>query len=210
MPPPSLLPHLLFIYLSLASPVAHPRDDRTCSGVSLSVFNWTAKAFHYHSLISLSGASTSNIQSAGDGYLSFNLSNPALGPSFDQLCTATSTQLDQFFYLDKWFTCLYTPTSSSSSHLNPILARTSAASFRFDKVSGRFEVKQDWECDDGPDPNYPTTSFSGAGGVNIALDCKVDVWQNQNWGSEMLYLNQTVECGVLDVAVGLDSLEAMA
>ncbi|KAK0748391.1 hypothetical protein B0T21DRAFT_258901, partial [Apiosordaria backusii] len=156
----------------------------TCTDTSLSAFTWTAKSFYYHSLISFSGPSSSNIQSAS-GYLSFNLSNPALGPTFDQLCLATSPTPTQFFYLDQWFTCLFNPPSpdSSSSNLNPntITANTSAASFRFDKASGRFEVRQDWECGDGPDPNYPTTSFSGEGGVNVTLDCKVDVWQNPDW-----------------------------
>ncbi|KAK0661238.1 hypothetical protein QBC41DRAFT_307432 [Cercophora samala] len=211
MPRPSLLPFLLLPSLSLASPLAQQLATQSCSDTSLSALNWTAKAFDYHSLISLSGSSTSNIQTLGDGYLSFNLSNPALGPSFDQVCTATSTSPDQFFYFDTWFTCLYTPPSTSSN-LSPVTANTSAALFRFDKVSGRLEVKQDWECGDGKDPQYPTTVFKGSGGVNVTLDCSVNVWTNPDWNQSLggLFANQTVECGVVDVSVGLDSLEAMA
>ncbi|KAK4200024.1 hypothetical protein QBC40DRAFT_327552 [Triangularia verruculosa] len=208
MTPPILLPILLFTSLTLTSPLL-PRGDSSCSHSSLSGFNWTAKSLHFHSLTTLTSPTTF---SSASGSLSFNLSNPALGPSFDQLCTATSPTPDQFFYLDQWFTCLYTP-SPSGSNLDPLVATTSAASFRFDKPSGRLEVRQSWECGDGDDPQYPTAQFSASGGVNVSLDCRMDFWQNPNWAGgsgDLLYGNETVECGVVDVQVAVESIEASA
>ncbi|KAK4681259.1 hypothetical protein QC764_0007170 [Podospora pseudoanserina] len=202
---------LLLPTLAQTSPVLQ-QATQTCSDASLSSLNWTAKSFHYSSLLSLLGPSLTSPSTAGTASLTFNLSNPALGPSFDQICTAVSTTPNQFFYLDQWFTCLYTPPTSTASNLSPLVADTSAATFRFDKLTGRLEVKQDWECVDGKDKTYPTTSFKGQGGVNVTLDCQVDVWANPEWraGGEGVIGNQTVECGVVDVSVGLDSLEAMA
>lgn len=136
---------LLLLSLSLpssSSPLS-PRDNCNstpgscdCTNTSFSSWAWNLSAFYFHSSVVFS---TPAHQIDG-GYVSFNLTNPAVAGVVTE-CAASSTQLDDWFYGDQWYTC----TGDAPAGVS--------AQFRFDRVTGRVDVNQSWVCDD--DPVYP-------------------------------------------------------
>lgn len=164
--------HLLLLSLpassSLPSPVSQ-RENCTltppgtanacdCTQASFSSWSWSLSDLYFHSSVVFS---TPAHQIDG-GWVSFGLTSQATADvAFE--CDASSTQLQDWFYGNQWYTC----TANS--------AAGATAQFRFDRMTGRVDVNQSWTCDD--DPVYPYVLLSRCPGVRfarLAPGCGVD------------------------------------
>lgn len=124
-----------------ASPVTLSTRDSSegCTAASLGGFEWTVDDFDFHASYIFSTPAHQNSW----GYVSFNLSNPAL-PDAVTSCNAQSDQLSDFFYGTQWYDCTFDGYES----------RTPSATFTFNRPTGELYINQTWVCDD-KDPQYP-------------------------------------------------------
>ncbi|KAK3382725.1 hypothetical protein B0T24DRAFT_686906 [Lasiosphaeria ovina] len=197
--PLNLVLGLLLASLTASAPLVlgesrlQRRDARqSCSDASMNAPPWTAQDFDFHSSITFS---TPAHQIVG-GWVSFSLRNPAL--PFVMSCFASSSQLQEFFYGDQWFSCSAPPDAATASE----------AEFRFDRATGRFDISQNWICPDA-DPQSRIT-FNASGTTTVPLDCATSRWQNGNWSMDHLYSTESVECGLLNITIVPNDLEAWA
>ncbi|KAF3765651.1 hypothetical protein M406DRAFT_356003 [Cryphonectria parasitica EP155] len=170
----SLLPYAL----GRSTPKTLPqRDDASstssCSATSFDEAGWTIEDFDYHASYVFSTPAHQNSW----GYASFNLTNPAV-PDTVASCSASSDQLEDFFYGTVWYDC-------AGSDAAP-------ATFAFSRPSGELDINQTWVCDD-EDPQYPTT-FTAYGKINLTLDCTETTYQNENWTIGQIYSDREVTC----------------
>ncbi|KAK4226831.1 hypothetical protein QBC38DRAFT_479482 [Podospora fimiseda] len=109
--------------------LAQPQPQ-TCTEMSGKTV-WTARAFHLRSEVKMLGT----VINGGTGWLTFNLSNPAIG--YELSCEGSSTKIPDFFTADQEFSC-------SGPSGDP----DATANFRFDKPTGSFKISQVWFCND--------------------------------------------------------------
>lgn len=124
--------------LAAASPLGlRTRDDNQgCQAASFGNFAWTIKDFDYHASYIFSTPAHQNSW----GYVSFNLSNPAL--TYEVACRGSSSQLSEFFYGTPSYPCVG-PNGT-----------TADTSFDFNRPTGELRIRQSWTCSD-QDPKYP-------------------------------------------------------
>jgi len=130
-------------------PLVEQRDASPgCTEASFGKFSWTVDNFDYHA----SYIFTTPAHQNSYGFLNFTLSNPAL-PSA-AICSASSSQLSDFFYGNIWYTC----NIPDSGH------EGTATAFAFNRASGQLDFNQTWSCSD-EDAQYPY----------VALCCSVSL-----------------------------------
>lgn len=132
---------LTLIPLSLAGPLPRVEQRDTglgCTRASFGNFSWTVDSFDFHA----SYIFTTPAHQNSWGYANFTLSNPAL-PS-PAICSATSSQLDDFFYGNLWYTC--SAPGGSPAGLG--------ATFAFNRATGQLDFNQTWSCSD-EDAQFP-------------------------------------------------------
>ena len=131
---------LFFLSTAAAHPSHRPGCDayRDCVAASTRNFAWTVVGFDFHA----SYIFTTPAHQNSWGYVNFNLSNPAL----DQpaVCSASSDQLENFFYGDISYDCA-SPAGA---------AAPSDATFSFSQPSGLLAVNQTWVCPDAETPAW--------------------------------------------------------
>jgi hypothetical protein len=133
----------LAAFASPVTPIAHRDAPAGCSKTSFGDFSWTVANFDYHA----SYIFTTPAHQNSHGYVNFTLVNPALGST--ATCSASSSQLNDFFYGNMLYTCS-TPDGSPGN--------SSATSFTFNRASGELDFNQTWTCSD-EDPQYPYSLF---------------------------------------------------
>ncbi|KAK4454527.1 hypothetical protein QBC34DRAFT_391941 [Podospora aff. communis PSN243] len=161
---------LLFGALAAAAPTL-PRQTLSCKDASMANSSWTVGGFHYSSSVTYSTPS----HRIANGWVNFNLTNYAL-PLATMSCSATSSQMSDFFYGNQWYQC----ADSSGND----------AEFQFDKSSKRLDLQQRWACVD----DVPLMNFLGKGNATVALDCQTERWQNQNWTMGDTYSKEYTNC----------------
>jgi Alternaria alternata allergen 1 len=158
----------------LAAPLEAPKP-KSCAARSQKLTHWDVQHFDYHA----SYIFTTPAHQNAHGYVNFTLVNPALDAP--ALCTASSTQLSDFFYGNQVFQCEM-PANLSAQ-----------ASFAYDRASGALQINQTWMC-----PGEQAR-FWAMGGVMLDLDCTDSTWQNPNWQAGQFYSVRTVTCDPEDV-----------
>lgn len=122
--------------LAVAAPLQIRDSNPGCQAASFNNFSWSIEDFDYHA----SYVFTTPAHQNSWGYVNFNLTNPAL--EYPAVCSASSSQLSDFFYGTMIYNCEL-PESS-----------TTKATFDFSRPSGELNVNQTWTCSD-TDPKYP-------------------------------------------------------
>ncbi|KAB5550811.1 hypothetical protein GE09DRAFT_965359 [Coniochaeta sp. 2T2.1] len=174
----------------------HPVEQRDanpgCTDASFSNFSWTVQDFDYHA----SYIFTTPAHQNSWGYANFNLSNPAL--PYQASCTASSSQLNDFFYGNLWYECSIPDGSPAGT----------GATFAFNRASGQLDFNQTWRCSD-QDPQYPIT-LKGYATVNLSLDCTDTTWVNSNWTMGEIYSDRQVKCALVSLDVAPTTMTAVA
>ncbi|KAJ9144401.1 hypothetical protein NKR19_g6445 [Coniochaeta hoffmannii] len=174
-------------------PLVEQRDASPgCTEASFGKFSWTVDNFDYHA----SYIFTTPAHQNSYGFLNFTLSNPAL-PSA-AICSASSSQLSDFFYGNIWYTC----NIPDSGH------EGTATAFAFNRASGQLDFNQTWSCSD-EDAQYPIT-FRGYATVNLTLDCTDTTWTNSNWTMGDIYSDREVKCTPVTLPVQPYTMTAVA
>ncbi|KAK3499434.1 uncharacterized protein B0T23DRAFT_17194 [Neurospora hispaniola] len=196
----------LLLPFSSASPIAARQDNTTtstpptnqtsCGATSFGNFSWALSAFDYHASYIYTNPAHQNSW----GYVNFNLTNPAIGPSVTTVCSASSNQLNDFFYGTVQYTCTNTPAGVKSD--------VGKTKFDFNRPTGELRFNQSWTCRDG-DPNYPTT-FTGYAAVKLHLNCTEARWQNRSWKQGQIYSTRDVRCSPVNLSVDPKEMTAMA
>jgi hypothetical protein len=130
-----------------------PSPQCGCTRTSFSPWSWSLSDLYFHSSVIFS---TPAHQIDG-GFVSFSLSHPAVPDvAFD--CQASSTQLQDWFYGDQWYTCTGKEIEAGEGEgegkgSDDGGVKGTTAQFRFDRVTGRVDVNQSWVCRE--DPVYP-------------------------------------------------------
>jgi hypothetical protein len=187
---------LVFGAMAAAAPIV-PRQAQSCKDASFSNPSWTVGGFRYSSSVTYSTPS----HRIANGFVNFNLTNNAL-PHATMSCSATSSQMSDFFYGNQWYQC----ADSSGND----------AEFQFDRSSGRLDIQQKWAClNDVPQyvpcplPRKPIkVSFLGKGAANVTLDCQIERWQNQNWTMGDTYSTEHTDCVPQDLTIKANELMA--
>jgi len=109
----------------------------SCKDVSTRTINWLAKSFQFSSSVVFS---TPSHRATANATVDFSLSNPGNAPGSTVACHADSSQAEQFFYGDTWFTC---ESESENESRNGTLHQ---AQFQYDHVHGVLVAQQSWSC----------------------------------------------------------------
>ncbi|KAI1855700.1 hypothetical protein JX266_000565 [Neoarthrinium moseri] len=178
--------------LAVAAPFGHNARDSNagCQAKSQKDFQWTVENFDYHA----SYIFTTPAHQNSWGYVNFNLTNPAL--EYKASCSASSSQLSDFFYGTMAYNCTV-PDGS-----------TTKATFDFNRANGELNINQTWVCSD-LEPQWPAT-FHAYGQVNLTLDCTDSTWQNPNWTIGQIYSDREVKCAPVTVPVKPHTITAVA
>lgn len=222
---------LALIPVVLTSPtlLVEQRDANPgCTEASFGNFSWMVDDFDYHA----SYIFTTPAHQNSWGYANFNLSNPAL--PYKAACSATSSQLNDFFYGDFWYECSIPDGSPAGT----------GATFAFNRASGQLDFNQTWRCSD-EDAQYPyvyscpafvrprqavslclplsasvlgclvltkntRTTFRGYATVNLTLECNDTTWTNPNWTMGQIYSDREVKCAPVTLPVKPYTITAVA
>ncbi|KAK0666864.1 hypothetical protein QBC41DRAFT_325062 [Cercophora samala] len=182
----------LILTSTSASPISTRQtnsDGSSCSDTSFNNFQWQASNFDFHATYTFSTPAHQNSW----GYASFDLLNPADQSTVS--CSATSSQLNDFFYGWTQYSCNDTLRGGSTK-------------FDFNRPTSELRVEQSWTCRD-QDPQYPVT-FTAKGSANLTLGCSEDFYQNANWTMGEIYSRRTVTCGKVDAVVVPYEISAIA
>lgn len=120
------------------TPLSPRAATASCSDASVHGFAWTVKDFDFHASYIFSTPAHQNSW----GYVSFNLSNPAV-PDVVASCSAQSSQLSDFFFGTVSYQCTYGGAAGPAP-----------ATFSFNRPSGELAINQTWTCSD-KSPTYP-------------------------------------------------------
>jgi hypothetical protein len=102
---------------------------RNCEGKVKSL-KWTVHDFDYHA----SYVFTTPAHQNSYGYVNFNLSNTAV--PYTAICSATSSQLTDFYYGNQWYPCALPATA-------PVGA---TVSFQFNRATGELDITETVVC----------------------------------------------------------------
>lgn len=141
-----------------ACPNNNPPASDSCASKSSNFGEWTVKDFDFHKSYIFTNPAHQNSQ----GDVNFTLSNAAAGT--DIVCSATSFQLDLFFY--GWTIRKCTGADGKL---------TDDATFTYNDANRELMINQTWSC--GGDGG----KYFAQGGVKLDLDCKETKYQNPDW-----------------------------
>ncbi|KAI6778276.1 uncharacterized protein J7T54_004183 [Emericellopsis cladophorae] len=170
----TILTLLLAGTAAVAAPLQPQATNATCLERSQQLQHWNIENFDYHASYIFTNPAHQN----SHGYVNFTLANPALDAT--ATCTASSSQLSEFFYGNQVFHC-----DVPSSLGGP-------ATFTYSRTTGDLQISQTWTCPD------EQARFSAVGGVTLDLDCRDETWQNPDWEQGQLYSVRTVTCDLVD------------
>lgn len=184
----NLFTTLLFAASAMALPTLSsiPRDDEpeSCMTKGTHVSEWTVSDFDFHASYIFTTPSHQNSW----GYVNFTLENPAL--DYKPVCSASSSQLDIFFYGTQIFTC-ETPNEHDE------------ATFTFNRASGDLRLNQTWSClEEGG-------RVMAKGGVVFDLDCKETKYQNDDWKQGQIYSTRDITCEKVTKEAPIEELSAV-
>lgn len=186
-----------------AAPTLSPRDstENGCTNTSFGrpeSFAWSVAGFDYHASYTFTTPAHQNSW----GYVSFNLSNPALAPAV-AVCSASSNQLSDFFYGTMAYRCALPDGTAIVGG-----GRGGQATFDFSRPSGVLNINQTWSCHD-QDPQYPITLWA-YGNATLSLECEDTTWTNPNWTLGQIYSSRTVQCAPVTLPVKPHTMTAVA
>jgi hypothetical protein len=109
---------------------ACPAPSRpNCEGKAKSL-KWTVHGFDYHA----SYIYTTPAHQNSNGYVHFNLSNTAV--PYTATCSATSSQLTDFYYGNQWYPCVLPSTAPAGA----------TVSFQFNRPTGELDITETVVC----------------------------------------------------------------
>ncbi|KAK6211169.1 hypothetical protein QIS74_10433 [Colletotrichum tabaci] len=185
-----LLPALLLFSTAFASPIARRQDDEpTCGQKSAKMTGWTLTGFDYHASYIFSTPAHQNSW----GYVSFNVSNPAL--DYNVTCGAASNRLNDFFYGEQVYTC------------SPPDGESAATSFTWSYPDRALALNQSWTCND--DPKYPAR-YTAKGDAVADLKCEETSWQNNNWTIGEIYSQRNIKCDIITLPTPIKEIYGVA
>lgn len=143
--------------------------DDSCMAKGAKLSEWTVHDFDFHASYTFTTPSHQNSW----GYANFTLENSAL--DYRPICSASSSQLNDFFYGTMVYNC-DSPVDGDS------------ASFNFSRPSGELSVTQSWSCvEEGG-------RFEAKGGVTLDLECKTTDYENPEWEMGQIYSQKLITC----------------
>lgn len=180
----SLFNVLLLAGSALALPTSRTTEP-TCTAKSSKVSEWTVQNFDFHASYTFSTPAHQNSW----GYVNFTLANPAL--DYRPVCSASSSQLEDFFYGTMNYDC------------DIPVNNTDEATFNFSRPSGELQINQTWSClDEG-------SRFMAEGGTTLNLNCNETNWQNPDWQEGELYSTRLITCAHVTVPAPIESISAV-
>ncbi|TDZ19858.1 hypothetical protein Cob_v007194 [Colletotrichum orbiculare MAFF 240422] len=183
-----LLKTLLLVAPAIAAPLT-ARQELTCGQRSGQLDGWTLTEFDFHASYTFTTPAHQNSW----GYISFNVSNPAL--DYKVSCGAASSRLNDFFFGEQVYQC-QGPNGTNS-----------VTSFNFNRPTGEVALNQSWTCYD--DPKYPARYNAKASAV-ADLNCRETAWQNGNWTVGQIYSQRNVQCDIITVPVTINEITGVA
>ncbi|CAM1510818.1 Fc.00g083310.m01.CDS01 [Cosmosporella sp. VM-42] len=159
-------------------------DNDSCMAKGTKVTAWTIKDFDFHASYTFTNPAHQNSW----GYANFTLENPVL--DYKPICSASSNQLEDFFYGTQIFEC-DAPVDGDS------------ATFTFSRPTGELQVNQTWQClEQGG-------RFHAKGGVTLDLDCEDTTWKNPEWEEGQIYSQRTITCAKKTVSAPITEISAV-
>lgn len=151
-----------------------PRDNNAgCNNRSLDFF-WVVQDFQYNASYTFSTPA----HQIDSGEVAFTLVNPAL--AYTAACTASSSQLQDYFYGNIIYTCT-----------NGLPDRSAVTTFSYSATAQYLTFNQSWTCSDTT-PEYPAT-YHAYGAVNLTVDRWESTYQNGNWSMGQIYSTDLVQ-----------------
>lgn len=186
----SILSTILLASSALALPASQiPRmtlaEQQTCTQTSSRVTEWTVQNFDYHASYTFSTPA----HQIASGFVNFTLANK--GVAYSPVCSAMSTQLEDFFYGTMIYDCEI-PNNSSDK-----------ATFTFNRPTGEVQINQTWSCGE------EGSTFFAEGGTKLDLECKEKEWENPNWQPGQTYSNRVVDCTPVTVKAPIETISAI-
>lgn len=158
--------------------------DDSCMARGGKVSEWTVHDFDYHASYTFTTPSHQNSY----GYVNFTLENPAL--DYRPVCSASSSQLQDFFYGTMVYNC-------------DVPIESDAASFNFSRPSGQLEITQSWSCKE------EGGRFEAKGGVTLDLSCETSDYQNPDWQIGQIYSQKLITCEKKTVTAPIEEISAV-
>ncbi|KAK5996935.1 hypothetical protein PT974_02282 [Cladobotryum mycophilum] len=185
----SILSTIFLAASALALPTSSgyypPPTTPTCTSKSTSISSWTVHDFDFHASYIFSTPAHQNSW----GYANFTLENPALEEK--HICSATSSQLSDFFYGTVVYECVSVTDGDK-------------ATFTYSRPDNVLRINQTWNCaDEG-------SRFTAEGGIKLDLNCKEDKYQNPDWHTGDIYSSRTITCDKVTVTAPIETMTAVA
>ncbi|EQK99737.1 hypothetical protein G6O67_004247 [Ophiocordyceps sinensis] len=172
----SLLASTLLLAGSVvAAPALAPQS---CTSDSADAWEWTVSDFDYHA----SYVFTTPAHQNSYGNVNFNLTTSAV--PYTAQCSATSTQLQDFFYGNMSYKCAL-PAANSYDDVT----------FTFSKSSGELKIDHSWHC------LGENSRFTAGGSANLGLKCEEQDRKNYGWQLGQEYSRRDVNCERVTVKV---------
>ncbi|KAB5551239.1 hypothetical protein GE09DRAFT_1059724 [Coniochaeta sp. 2T2.1] len=140
---------------------------------------WVVEHFSYNA----SYIFTTPAHQNSHGYVSFDVFNTA-APSYTATCSASSSQLTDFFYGTQWYTCALPPTAPAGASLQ----------FKFNRPTGDLGLNATIIC---PGRGHGTGSEHHVEATtHMSLACIDMTWTNPNYTfpSGEFYSDREVKC----------------
>jgi hypothetical protein len=109
---------------------ANPPDGKSKCWEDVMTLGWTVHGFDYHA----SYIFTTPAHQNSYGYVNLNLTNNMV--PYTATCSATSGQLQDFFYGTQWYPCTLPSTAPAGA----------AVSFRFNRPTGQLDLNETIIC----------------------------------------------------------------
>lgn len=160
------------------------RDDDSCMAKGAKATEWTIHEFDFHASYTFTNPAHQNSY----GYVNFTLENPVL--DYRPVCSASSSQLNDFFYGTQIFNC-------------EVPGEHDTATFTFSRPSGELQVNQTWHClEEGG-------RFTAKGGVTLDLDCEESFYENPDWQPGQIYSQRLITCEKKTVTAPITEISAV-
>ncbi|PHH60279.1 hypothetical protein CDD81_1869 [Ophiocordyceps australis] len=153
------------ISLTLAAPYNPP----SCGQKSSQISDFEVKDFDFHA----SYVFTTPAHQNSWGYANFTLANSVV--DYTAQCTASSSQLNDFFYGNLVYQC-------------KVPDQAGPASFTFNRPTGDLMINQTWYCP------QEGSRYEAHGGTRLNLTCSEKYEQTPNWKPGQIYSIRTISC----------------
>lgn len=163
--------------LVVAGSAAAAPARTTCTRGSIDATAWTVVDFDYHA----SYVFTTPAHQNSAGTVSFGVRNPAV--AYTAQCSATSTQLQDFFYGNFPYRCTL-PAGAGDE-----------VAFTFSRASGELRINHTWHC------AAEGSRFRASGAANLTLACDDRETKNDQWKLGQKYSRRDFTCQRLTVRV---------